>query len=98
MLNTAEDITCDLVPQPDNYHFSMFCEDCDALALSRLTLAQVEQRYHEGWITQEEFEGYMYVWATFSPHRARPEWTIAPFDSNVLRFARKLADLIGKGV
>lgn len=97
MRNTLSDeITCALVEKTDDYHFAMLCEDCDALTLSRITLRQAEQRYREGLITQVEFEAYMYVWATFSPHGAKPEWTVTPFDSDVLRVAKKIASLLGK--
>lgn len=97
MLNTTSDqITCDLVEQSDNYHFLMHCEDCDAAVLARRSLADIESWYQQGMITQVEFEAYVYVWATFSPHGAKPEWAITPFDNDVLRVARKIASLIGE--
>lgn len=96
LLNQFDEITCELVGKSDNYHFLMRCEDCDANVLSRTPLGRVESWYQQGTITQAEFEAYMHVWATFSPHGGRPEWAVTPFDPDVMRIARKLATLIGK--
>lgn len=35
--------------------------------LGRMTMEQVENWYHQGLVTQDEWEGYMYVWQTSAP-------------------------------
>lgn len=90
VLHTADNATCPLVDEPGNYHFEGHCEDCDVATLARLTLGQVEDRYHVGRISQDQYEAYMHVWALLSPHRGRPEWRDNPTDPAAQRIARKL--------
>ncbi|BBC30063.1 hypothetical protein SGFS_013570 [Streptomyces graminofaciens] len=90
MLHTEELPTCPILGAPDNYHFEGHCEDCDIKTLSRLNLGQVEDRYHDGRTGQGQFEAYMHVWATLSPHKGRAEWRETPKDPDVRRIARKL--------
>lgn len=96
MLHTDETKTCPIVDEPGDYHFEMRCEDCDVAQLVRLNLGQVEDRYHVGRITQDEFEAYMYVWATLSPSGSRPEWRTAPERPDVRRITRKLLRAKGR--
>ncbi|MFF2184623.1 hypothetical protein [Streptomyces sp. NPDC058155] len=95
MLNTNEEITCEVLYEPGNYHFERRCEDCDAKYMSRMTLGQIEDRYLTGRISQDQFEAYMYIWATFSPNGSHPEWKATPSDAPVRRIARKLIKVRG---
>lgn len=90
MLHTADTMTCPIVDEPGNYHLEMRCEDCDAARLARLPLGKVEDLYHEGRITQDEYEAYMHVWAVLSPSGSMPGWREAPKLEAVARIARKL--------
>lgn len=71
-------------------HFEGLCLDCDAARLVRLKLAEVEDRYHTGRVSQAQFEAYMHVWATVSPARSRAEWRREPKDPEVKDFAERL--------
>ncbi|AZM51836.1 hypothetical protein DMA15_03900 [Streptomyces sp. WAC 01529] len=90
MLHTDEKPTCPILDAPDNYHFEGRCEDCDVKTLSRLSLGQVEDRYYAGRTGQDQFEAYVYVWATLSPSGSGGGWRETPTDLNVRRIARKL--------
>lgn len=71
-------------------HFEGLCLDCDAARLVRLKLAEVEDRYHTGRVSQAQFEAYMHVWATVSPARSRAEWRAEPTDPAVKDFVERL--------
>jgi hypothetical protein len=90
MLHTEELATCPVLNEADNYHFEMRCEDCDVKTLSQLNLGQVEERFHVGRVTRDEFEAYMHVWATLSPGGSRATWRETPEDPAVRRIARKV--------
>ncbi|MET7867945.1 hypothetical protein [Micromonospora taraxaci] len=90
MLHTDEWATCTVLTEPGNYHLEGRCEDCGVATLARLNLGEVEDRYHVGRVTQEQYEAYCHLWATLSPTGSRPEWRDVPQDPTVLRIARKL--------
>ena len=90
MLHNAEETTCPILDAPDNYHFEGRCEDCDAKYQSRMTLGKIEDLYHTGRVTQDQYEAYRYVWALLSPTGSSPEWADTPEDPTVRRIARKL--------
>jgi len=71
----------------DDIHLTLKCEDCDVFRMSRLTMADAEARYHVGWITQEDYEAFSYVFTLRSPYQGVPE---APHCPDVRRIARKL--------
>lgn len=88
MLHTEDAITCPVLPDPTDYHFERRCEDCDAQNLSRLSLAQVTDLYHQGRATQDEYEAYYYAWTLASPYRlGTPELPEIPA---VARIAKKI--------
>jgi hypothetical protein len=77
---------------PGNYHFTGYCEDCDAYFLSRLTFGQVEIRYHDGRVSQDQFEAYMHCWATgaFRYSNLGVGWTDPPADPIVVRIVARI--------
>lgn len=95
LLHSEEEITCPIIAGADNYHFEGHCEDCDAKYLSRCSLGEIEDRYHVGRISQDQFEAYSYLWALLSPTGSRPEWRATPEDQTVRRIARKLLRVRG---
>lgn len=77
---------------PGNYHFEGRCEDCDAWRLARLTLAEVEDRYHAGRVSQDQFEAYMHCWTTgaFRYSNLGAGWTDPPTDPTVRRIVARI--------
>ena len=55
--------------RPEDKHPSG-CAECDAWALAAMTLGRVEDHYQQGFIGQDQFEAYRYVWAANAPHRS----------------------------
>lgn len=90
MLHTEEAMTCPLVDDPGDFHFEMVCEDCDVDRLARKPLGKVEELYHMGRITQDEWEAYSHVWAVLSTSGSRPEWRAELESPVAARIARKL--------
>lgn len=90
MLHTEEQTTCPIVDARGDWHFELRCEDCDIRRLSRATLGQVEDRYHVGRITQDQYEAYRHVWARLSPHGGQPARRDTPETPAVRRLVRKL--------
>lgn len=97
MRHDAQEITCPLLADPTNYHFEMRCEDCDLSRLSVRTLGTVEDLFHQGRITEDEFEAYMHVWAILSPTGSYATWRDVPTLPDVQRMVRKLLIFSGKG-
>lgn len=79
--NQAEDAVC------TSQHFELRCETCDVRRMSRLSLDAVQSQYHQGRLTQEDYEAYSYVHWLLSPYRGTPT---APEHPQVRRIARKL--------
>ena len=71
-------------------HFWGRCDDCDARYLAGMNLGDVERCYQQGMISQVQFEGYMYVWASLSPAGSQSEWLCEPLDPAVLDFAEAI--------
>ena len=95
MLYTQEEQACPVADVLGNYHFEGRCEDCDARTLSRLTLGEVEDRYHTGRVTQEQYDAYDYVHSLLSGIR----YTLAvPVEPAARRIARKLLRAHGDAV
>ena len=95
MLHTQEETTCPIVDARDNRHLEERCEDCDIRTLSRLTLGEVEDRYHVGRTTLDQFEAYDYVHSLLSATRyTRP----VPAEPAARRIARKLLRAHGDAV
>lgn len=89
MRHTAEETTCLVLNEPDNYHFEGRCEDCDVKYLSRMSLGVVEDRYNVGRVTQDEYEAYTLAWALLSPTGNPAAVTVSEIPA-VRRIARKL--------
>ncbi|MEV1157762.1 hypothetical protein AB0J27_20420 [Micromonospora chokoriensis] len=89
MLYTREATTCPIRLAGDFHLDARRCEDCTAQRLSRLTLGEVEERYHTGRIGQDAFEGYALAWALLSP-TGDPDRVTIPDLPDVCRFARKV--------
>jgi hypothetical protein len=95
LLHDADQVTCSLVLEPEtvpgtwlrNRHLELKCEDCEAHGLlSGVSLAQVEDRYREGRITQPTFEAYSYVWTHLARHLS-----FAPMSPPACESARRVA-------
>jgi hypothetical protein len=88
MHNASDRIMCDIAyTGSGNRHLELRCEDCDVLRMSRLTLGSLEDQYHTGRVTQDDYEAYTYVFSTLSGLHANP--TVPSFPA-VRRIARKL--------
>jgi hypothetical protein len=79
----------------DANHLLGRCEECDAHYMSRMTLEQVERWYHRGVLGQDQFEAFMYVWAT-SAERSQTwdNWARAPEIPSVIRIANRMLDIL----
>ncbi|MFD5308330.1 hypothetical protein [Streptomyces ardesiacus] len=80
-------LECSARDWPRNYHFEGKCTSCDAHTLSRLTLGQVEDRYYQGRVSQDQFEAYMWAFDYLSAYRNNPVRSDIP---EVRRIARAL--------
>jgi hypothetical protein len=91
MINTQEEITC------RTPHLEGYCEDCDARYLSRLNLAQIEDRFSQGRVSRNQLDAYRWVWALLSPAGSNPHWKNQPYvtDPDVRRTARKFLRVKG---
>lgn len=80
----------------DTTHFlSVRCPECTARVLASRTLAQVENWYHQGIVTQAAYEAYMYVWATSAVRYGDyPGWNEAPGDPEVLELVSHLREAL----
>jgi hypothetical protein len=67
-------------------------------ALATKTLAEVENWYRAGYISQAEFEAYMHVWATGAPRFSSlgHGWTDPPTAPEVVGLVAKLRAAGGK--
>ena len=89
LLHSEEEVTCPIIDAPDNYHFEGRCEDCDVKYMSRCSLGEIEDRYHVGRISQDQYEAYCLAWALLSP-TGNPDRVLIPEIPAVRRIARKL--------
>ena len=55
------------VAEPGQRHRFGLCHECDAYAVANMTLGEIENWYHQGLLDQDEYEGYMWAWATGAP-------------------------------
>lgn len=95
MLHTAEGVTCPIINEQGNYHFQMICEDCDVkYRLANATKGEVHDLYHQGRVTQDEFEAYDLVWDLKYPENDPSQVLISGFP-DVRRIARKIMRLRG---
>lgn len=94
LLHSEEETTCRGF-ETSEVHLERLCEDCDVVRMSRCSLGEIEDRYHVGRISQDQYEAYSYAWALLSPTGSRPEWRTTPEDPTVRRIARKLIRVKG---
>lgn len=66
--------------------------------LATKTLAQMEDWYHDGSISQSQFEAYMHVWATGAPRFSSlgHGWTDPPTDPEVAELVEELRSAVGR--
>lgn len=93
---------CDIEPGSGNYHLRLSgCDDCNLSELMSKSLGQVDDLYHQGYVSQPMFEAYMHMWATSATRHssAGAGWTDEPTDPEVielvLRFRKAIAAKAG---
>ncbi|WP_097964547.1 hypothetical protein [Streptomyces sp. or20] len=71
--------------QPEKIHFmTLHCVDCNAFRLASMNRETVEQWYRTGHFSQDEYEAYMFVWATSAVRHSAGGWAEEPTDPNVI--------------
>ncbi|MFE5828682.1 hypothetical protein ACFQ8W_00170 [Streptomyces sp. NPDC056508] len=72
--------------QGDRGHFLVArCMECNAARLSKMSPDRVADTYHVGNVSQDEFEAYMYAWATSTVRHSAGGWATPPTNPDVVR-------------
>lgn len=84
-------------PGADTNHFLGRCDECDAHYLLGKTLGAVENWYHRGMISQDQYEAYCHVWAT-SAYRLGDyrSWQQEPTIPEVIRIVALMREIIAQ--
>lgn len=76
---------CPVLAQPGNMHFmTIHCVECNARRMAKMSPDTVEGWYHSGHFSQDEFEAYMYAWATSAVRYTACGWETEPTDPKVI--------------
>lgn len=76
-------------------HFLGLCLECDARALTGMTLDQVETRYHRGVLGQDEWEGFTWAWATSTTRYGNyADWQSPPTVHGAREFGDRVRELV----
>ncbi|MFE7397983.1 hypothetical protein [Streptomyces sp. NPDC057557] len=85
-LEVAAPLTsCPVLAEPGNIHFmTAHCVDCNAFRMAKMSPDTVESWYHYGNFSQDEYEAYMYAWATSAYRHSAGGWAEEPTEPKVL--------------
>ncbi|MET9126960.1 hypothetical protein [Streptomyces sp. NPDC004528] len=79
---------CPALAEPGNIHLmTVHCIECNAYRMAKMNRDTVEQWYRSGHFGQEEYEAYMYVWATSAVRHSAGGWGEEPTDPKVIELA-----------
>ena len=77
-------------PCPGFHREHIRCINCNAFRAAKLTADSAGDWYRAGRLSQVEYEGYMYVWATSATRYNPGSWGASPTDPAVIEFAAAL--------
>lgn len=82
----APQTSCPALAEPGNIHFmTVHCVECNAFRMSKMNPNTVEGWYRSGHFSQDEYEAYMYAWATSAYHYGSGgAWAEEPTDPKVV--------------
>jgi hypothetical protein len=65
--------------EPGNIHFmTVHCVECNAHRMAEMNRDTVERWYRSGHFSPNEYEAYMYVWATSAVRHSSGAWAEQP--------------------
>ncbi|MFJ9408611.1 hypothetical protein [Streptomyces sp. NPDC101393] len=88
--------TCPSLAQPGNIHFMLVhCIECNSHRMAKMSRDTVERWYRSGHFNQDEYEGFMHVWATSAVRHSVGAWVEAPTIPEVTKIVAAIRRFAG---